>query len=66
MERRATGIAVRGKSQGLSQELLRSNEHLRTPMNTETLIVDLWRKDRRLTDVNRAAEWRRDSRVQSG
>ena len=27
MERRATGIAVRGKIQGLSQELLRSNEH---------------------------------------
>ena len=44
MERRATGIAVRGKSQGLSQELLRSDEHRRTPMNTETLMADLWRK----------------------
>ena len=63
MERRATGIAVRDKSQDLSQELLRSNGHRRTPMNTEALMVDLWGKGRRLTNANKTAEWRRDSLV---
>ena len=59
MERRATGIAVWDKVKVWIKSYC-------TAMNTETLMADLWRKERRLTDANGTAEWRRDSLVRSG
>ena len=43
-----------------------SDEHQRTPMNTETLITDLGWKERGLTSVTGAAERCRGSLVRSG
>ena len=62
-KRRATAIAVQDKYQGLNQRAIAQR---RTPMNTETLMTDLWRKERRLTDADGRAERRRDSLVRSG
>ena len=66
MERRTTDIVIRDKNQGLNQELLCSNEHRRTPLNTETLVVDLGWKERRLTEAEGGAERHRVFLVRSG
>ena len=69
-KRRATVIAVQDKNQGLNQRAIaqtsNTDEHQQTPMNTETLMTDLWRKERRLTDADRRAERRCVSLVRSG
>ena len=69
MERRTMDIAIRIKVKvwvRIYCTAMNTDEHRRTPLNTETLVADLGWKERRLTDADGTAEWRRDSMVRSG